>query len=132
MGTIALANPSVVINNEPVAIVPNSVKYTEGAGEQIMRAASVGGGSVQQVFSDNIETNFSKFTLSIYPDIQAIEDLRSWKKNANQNVIVLTGKTKDGETLRRTFNQAALLNDYEVNLGSDTTIDIEFSANAAV
>lgn len=129
---IALADPSVVINNEPVSVVPNSVKYTEGAGEQTMRAASTGGGGVQQVFSNNIETNFSKVMFSVYNDIDTIGDLRNWKKNSNQNVVVITGKTPDGKTLRRTFNQAAMLNDYEVALGADTTIDVEFSSNAAV
>lgn len=129
---IALADPSVVVNNEPVAVVPNSVKFTEGAGEQTMRAASTGGGGVQQVFSNNIETNFSKVMFSVFNDIETIEDLRGWKKNSNQNVVVITGKTPDGKTLRRTFNQAAMLNDYEVALGSDTTIDVEFSSNAAV
>lgn len=130
--SIALADPSIVVNNEPVAVVPNSVKFTEGAGEQTMRAASTGGGGIEQVFSKNVETNFSKIMFSVMNDIQTIEDIRGWKKNSNQNVVVLTGKTPDGKTLRRTFNQAALLNDYEVNLGADTTIDIEFSSNAAV
>ena len=130
--SIALADPSVVVNNEPVAVVPNSVKYTEGAGEQTMRAASTGGGGVQQVFSRNVETDFSKVMFEVFNDIETIEDLRGWKKNSNQNVVVVTGKTPDGKTLRRTFNQAAMLNDYEVGLGSDTTIPVEFSSNAAV
>jgi len=132
MGIIALADPSVVINNEPFAVVPNSVKFTEGAGEQTMRAASIGGGSVQQVYSNNIETNFSKVTLEVYNDIDTINDLRAIKKNMNSNAIIVTGKTPDGKTLRRTFNKAALLTDYEVQLGSDTTIELEFSSNAAV
>lgn len=129
---IALADPSIVVNNEPVAVVPNSVKYTEGSGEQTMRAASTGGGGIQQVFSNNLETNFSKIMFSVYNDVDTIEDLRVWKKNSNQNVVVLTGRTPDGKTLRRTFNQASLLTDYEVNLGADTTIDLEFNSNAAV
>ena len=74
--SIALADPSVVINNEPVAVVPNSVKYTEGSGEQTMRAASTGGGGVQQVFSRNVETNFSKVMFEVYNDVDTIEDIR--------------------------------------------------------
>jgi len=130
--SIALADPSIVVNNEPVAVVPNSVKYTEGDGEQTMRAASTGAGGVQQVYSQNIETNFSKIMFELFNDIDSIEDLRGWKKNSNMNVVVLTGKTPDGKVLRRTFNQSAVLNDYEVNLGADTTINVEFSSNSAV
>lgn len=129
---IALADPSLIVNNEPVAIVPNSLKFTEGSGEQTMRAASTGGGGIEQVYSSNIETNFSKVMFEVYNDVDTIEDVRGWKKNLNLNVIVITGKTPDGKVLKRTFNSAALLADYEVNLGSDTTISLEFSANAAV
>lgn len=129
---IAIANPSIVVNNEPVAIVPNSAKYTEGKGEQTLRAASAGGGAVEQVYSDNVETNLSMISFSLFNDPETIELLRTWKNNKNQNVVVLTGKTSDGKTLKRTFNQAALLNDYEVNLGADTTIDAEFKSAAAV
>lgn len=130
--SIALADPSLVVNNEPVAIVPNSLKYTEGDGEQTMRAASTGGGGVEQVYSRNIETNFSKVMFEVYNDIDTIEDLRTWKKNLNANVVVITGKTPDGKALRRTFNKAAMLNDYEVELGSDSTISVEFSSSTSV
>jgi len=130
--SIALADPSLVINNEPIAIVPNSLKFKEGLGEQTMRAASVGGGSVEQVFSDNIETKFGGFTCEIYPDVRGINKAREWKINGNKNVAVITGKTSDGQVLRRTFNKAALLGDYETPLGADTTIELEFSSNTAV
>ena len=129
---IALADPSIVINNEPYSIVPNSVKYTEGDGEQNMRTASTGGGGTSQVFSDNVETANSMVSFEVYNDVDSIEDLRAIKKNQNRNVVVLTGTTPDGKTLRRTFNQAAILNDYEVNLGSDTTIPVEMKSSPAV
>lgn len=130
--SIALANASIVVNNEPVSIVPNSIKFTEGKGEQNMRAASSGGGSVEQVFSSNVETNFSMLSFSMFNDIDSIESARAWKSLSNQNVIQLSGKTPDGKTLTRTFSQAAILNDYEVELGSDTTFEIEFKSNPAV
>lgn len=128
----ALANPSVVVNNEPVAVVPNSVKFTEGDGEQTMRAASIGGGGVEQVYSDNIETKISNIMFSIFNTVDSINLARAWKKNRNSNVIVVVGTTPDGETLRRTFNRAALLGDYEVPLGSDTQLDLEFKSDASV
>lgn len=127
-----LSDPSVVVNNEPIAIVPNSVKYTEGAGEQKMRAASTGGGNATQVYSDDVETNFSMVAFAIFNTPEFINLARTWKKNRNQNVVVISGKTANGDKLRRTFNQAAILNDYEVNLGSDTTVELEFQSNPAV
>lgn len=131
----ALANPQIVVNNESVSIVPNSVTYTEGAGEQNMRAASAGGASVEQVFSENVETNFSMVKFSIFPSPTMIDLARSWKKNGNANVVSITGTVTEAgseKVLRRTFNLAAILNDYDVNLGSDTNIEIEFKSQSAV
>lgn len=130
--SIALANVSVVVNNEPVAIVPNSLKYTEGKGEQNMRAASSGGGAVEQVFSTNVEMNFSMVSFSLFNDIDSIEIARSWKNGLNTNVVSFSGKTSDGKSMERTFTQSAILNDYEVELGSDTNFEIEFKGNPAV
>lgn len=129
---IPLADPSVVVNNEPVAVVPNSVKFTEGDGEQNMRVASTGSGGTEQVYTENVETNFSRAMFAIYNDIDGINQARAWKKNRNQNVVVIVGTTPDGQTLRRTFNRAAILNDYEVDLGADTQIDLEWSSDASV
>lgn len=133
--SVPLANPQVTVNNEAVAIVPNSVTYTEGFGEQTMRAASAGGASVEQVFSQNIETNFSMVKFEVYNDPQTIALVRSWKVAGNQNVVTVTGTVVDGisvNTLLRTFSKAAILNDFEVALGADTTIEVEFKSDAAV
>jgi len=126
-----LSNIAVTVNNDPIAIVPNSASYTEGFGEQNMRAASIGGASVEQVFSQDLESTFSMVKFEVYPDIETVKLLRSWKSNGNSNTVVLTGAV-DGVSFRRTFKKAAILNDYEVSLGSDTTVEIEFKSDAAV
>jgi len=123
----ALSNPTVVINNITVPVVPNSVAFTEGFGEQNIRTQSAGGGSVQQVYSNNIETNMSMFKCELYNTAENIDNIRIWKTNNSDNAISVTG-----EGLTRSFTNMALVNDYEVNLGSDTTISIEFKGNPAV
>lgn len=130
--SIALADAQVTVNDEPISIVPNSITFTEGLGEQTMRAASTGGGSVEQVYATNVETNFAMVNFAVYNDIDSIENLRIWKVNQNNNVITITGGTPDGKTITRTFQQAAILNDPEINLGADTQIDIEFKTSQAV
>jgi len=127
MSRIKLSNPTVVINNTAVPIVPNSFTYTEGFGEQELKVQSSGGGSVQTVLSNNVETNMSMVKFSLHNTAENIDLARSWKINSNNNAITITG---DG--LNRAVNNAAVTNDYEVNLGSDTTVDIEFHGDAAV
>lgn len=129
---IPIANPQVTVNNEPWVVVPNSVSYTEGKGEQNFRAGSVGGGQVVPVITNNVDTNFSNFKLSIYPDPEYINRARQVKVNGSRNVVSISGTNADGKTLRRTFNQAIITNDYEIPLGADTVIELEFKSQAAV
>lgn len=124
----ALANPTLIINNVAVPVVPNSVKYKEGKGEQTMTAQSAGGGSVQTVFAQNVEGNLSFLGFSIKNTPENIEAARGWKNLKNANAATITG---DGG-FSRAFNNMALTNDYEVNLGADTTIDIEFMGDPAI
>lgn len=126
-----LTDPLVTVNNDPVAIKPNSVMFTEGLGEQSIRAASAGGGQVEQVYANNIESNFSQVKFEMPATVENIARAREWKANRNQNVVQITGRTPEGR-VTRSFTQAGILNDYEVNLGVDTDIPIEFKANPAI
>jgi hypothetical protein len=129
---INLSNVQLSINNDVVGVQPNTVSFTEGLGSQVVRAESIGAGQVNQVYSENVEDKFSTVKFSILPHIPNIEKARGWKVNRNQNVIEISGQTADGEILSRTITQAALINDYEVNIGSDADIALEFMGNSAV
>lgn len=129
--SVQLANALVTVNNNPVAIIPNSLTYTEGLGEQTIRAASTGGEGVEQIFANNIESNFSSVSFDMASTVDNINNAREWKINRNQNVVQVMGSTPEG-TITRTFTQAAILNDYEVALGSETNITAEFKSNPAI
>lgn len=124
----ALANPTLVINNIVRPVVPNSVTYDEGLGEQSVTAQSAGGNSVQSVYAQNVETNLSTLKFSLKNTPENIEAAREWKVLKNANAATLTG---DGG-FSRAFNNMAVTNNYEVNLGADTTIDIEMMGDPAV
>ncbi len=126
-----LTNPIVMVNNVIVPVTPNSVMYTEGLGEQSIRAASSGGGQTEQIYSKNVETEFSTIKFDMAAIIDNIKNARAWKKNGNANVISITGTTAEGN-LSRTFTQAALLSDVEVALGTDTDLSLEFKSNPAI
>lgn len=127
MALIRLVNPTLVMNNAAFSIVPNTFVYTEGLGEQDVKTQSAGGGSVETVFSGNIETNMSMVKFSLFATLIGIDLARTWKINQNKNAL---SSTEGG--LVRIFNNIALVNDYEVALGSDTTIDLEFKGDPVV
>lgn len=131
---VVLANPQVVVNNISLSIKPNSLDFTEGFGEQIVRAASAGGASVIQILADNIENNFSEVKFSLEPTIDNINNARAWKSNPGQNVVSVTGTVTDGtteQTFSRTFSKASITNNYSVMLGADTSVDLEWKSDPA-
>ena len=56
--SFAISDPAIVINNESVNIAPGTVTFTEGFGEQSVRAQSSGNGRVDQVYGDDVQTHF--------------------------------------------------------------------------
>jgi hypothetical protein len=128
MSQTAISNATVVVNNIAAGVVPNSVSFTEGFGEYNYRAQSGGGGSVQGVFSENIEDRLPMIKFSLYPTPENIAMLRQWKANRSSNAVTLSGQIPDNPNFTRSFRSAAVLNNYEVNLGADTQIDVEMKA----
>lgn len=128
---IQLSDAAILVNDEVVAIVPNTLKYTEGFGEQQVRAASVGGGAVEQIYSRDVETSLSKVMFDLHTTPDNVKLARSWKSNGNENVVGIAGKTAEGD-VTRTFTQAAFTGDPEIEIGTEGVINIEFMSNAAI
>ena len=123
----ALSTPSIVINNTPVAIKPNSFSYTEGFGERNVRVASAGGNAKETVVSENVETQMSMVKFTLFTTTGNLTLARQWANNKSANVIEASDV---GFT--RSFTQAIITNDYEVAAGNDGEFELEFKTIAAV
>ncbi len=131
---VVFANPQVVVNNITLAIKPNTLTFTEGFGEQIVRAASAGGAQVEQILADNIEDNFSEVKFALDPTESNIANARIWKAQPGENVVSVTATATEGSVttaFSRTFQKASITNNYEVPLGADTQIDLEWKSSPA-
>lgn len=129
--TTRVTDAQVRVNNEVWAIVPNTLVFTEGDGEQKYDAASLGGGEIEEVYSHDVSTNFSMVKFEIYATIKGINDSKVAKTNRAANVVQIAGTTPEGR-ITRTFSRAAMLNDPEKGLGAETTIPIEFKSRKAI
>ena len=123
-----LSDPSVVMNNDAVYIMPNTFSYKEGFGEQTVKNQSAGNGVFDQLYSDNAETKIGGFKFSIAATVANIALARQWKANGNLNATTVTETASDG-TLTRNFSGVALTNDYDVNLQTDGVLELEFMSN---
>ena len=128
---IQLTTATVVVNNEVIGIVPNSVEIDEGLGEQDVKAVSVGGGKVEQLYIEDVETKFGEAKFEMPTTPENIELARAWKVNQNRNVVQIVGSTTEG-TVTRTYTQAALTENYKIPVGPDATMEIRFKANTPI
>ena len=131
---MSIANPEWVVNGAPLAIVPNSSKFDEGQPAKNIRAAQVGN-TVVQDFSQNMEEAFSNFSFSLLPTVDNINLVRELQILNNTNLVTCTGtETVLGveKQLVRTFNNAAIMNKPEINLGADGELEVVWRSDAAV
>jgi hypothetical protein len=129
MAKIAISNASLIINNVPVLYTPGSLKYDEGLGEQTFRTQTAGGGQVETVYSDNAETKFSSIDFQLRNVPSNMSLAKGWKENSNANTIVIID-TLSG--FSRTFQYAALVNNYMVELNPEGNIELNFKSNPAI
>jgi len=126
-------NPSVVINNNPVPVVANSVTFNEGLGEGEFKVESTGGGNVGLVFCENIESKIGEVKFEMLPKIQNIDAARGWKLLKSANTIEISGKdSTTGKSITRTFTKAAIMSNYEVGLSTDGKLSLEWKSKPAV
>lgn len=127
--SITLSVPSVIVNNETIAIVPNSFTYNGGEGEINVRAASGGGNTIESVHSVNAENKIGmcKFDVYLTPDMDS--RIRSWKNRVGQNNIQFVQRISGGGAVTRSFSRMSLINNVERNASSDGVVSLEFSGD---
>lgn len=119
---VAKSAPTIIINDIPIAVVPNSVTYKKGLGEINVRAASVGGGAAISVHNENIENKFGMVKFQIYATDDLIQQFPTWKELIGNNVV--SGVDRRGIPFNLLF--ASFINDPEIPATSDGVIDVEF------
>jgi len=127
----ALSVPTIKVNNDVQAIVPNSFKYKSGDGETKVRAASAGGGNVTAVHTQNAESMFSTLSFSIYPTADNLGRIRDWKDAIGGNTVEAVQRgdsTGDGD-IALFFKNMSVTNDPDINAGADGVIEIEMAGD---
>ena len=122
-----LSNPTVTINNNPIAIIPNSFKFKDGLGESQLRVESAGGSSLSHQEAVDVSTMKGSVTFEMLNTPENIESARNWKLNGSKNVVAAS----QGD-FSRTFPSSIVTNDPEVSLSNEGNIMLEWQTAPAV
>lgn len=131
---MALSSVTLTFNGDAVPVLPNSVTWTEGQPEKMVRSVVVGNTVVQE-FSKNFEEAFSKLNFAVIPSALRVDQIRAFQNLDNTNVVTVTATEVVAgaeQSLERTFNNLTIVNQPEINIGADTQVDIECKSDAAV
>ena len=130
MSNDAISVPAIQVNNDTVAIVPNSYKRTGGYGETTVRAASTGGGSATSIHTRNAESMFSKVMFQMYVTPDTIDLIEEWKNNGSGNTVDASQRNlSSGKDFAESFKNVSMTNDPEMAMGADTVVDIEMAGD---
>lgn len=116
-----LANPTVEVNDAPIAIIPNSLSYKKGQGDKTVKAQSAGGNAIEPVISENAETKISMVKFKMYNTKENFDFVNAWTDNINGNTIRLS----EGE-LVESFRTMVVTSEPERMIGADGELEIEF------
>ena len=121
-----ISTPQFLVNNEPIAIIPNTLKYTEGKGVTTTRATSTGGGGIEYVTTTNAEEFIGKVSVEIANTAENIKLARGWKNNPGKNGI----RINEG-SFSRVFTEMSIANEYEVELSTEGKLSLEWEGGQA-
>lgn len=124
-----LNDVSIIVNNEKIGYVPNSLSMTYGFGESELRTVVVGNGIIDHDFSEDLESRVSMVKFSLRTTSDNINKFKVWKGNRSNNALRLVGASGTG--FDAFVTSAAIMNDPEINFQSDGQIEIEFKGNQA-
>ena len=122
-----LVDGQIILNNEPLAVIPNSVTRRLGRAETTVKTQSLGAGNVDTVHSSNQETAKSYFKCSVAVTKANIERVDSAKMNLGANVIryIAEGRTE-------IYEQMSITNDPEYPDSNDGVIEVEFEGKPVI
>lgn len=128
-----LSSPKVIVNNEVIRIVPNSLKVDRGLGTVTVNSASGGGYDVQLIHNVSAKDMVAHVKFSIYTTAENLSKKEEWKLKIAGNAISVTDKdpiTQQDKTY--TYVGLSLVNSGEDAYSEDGQIELDFAGQRVI
>lgn len=125
MGT--LSNPSIMVNNTVIGIIPNSLSAKSGKGNITLRPQSSGGNGIQVIKTVDAETKKGMVKFSVYNTKTNADLIQEWQDAVDGVTIRLS---EDDFVL--SFQRMFVMEDPELNFGADGNFEVTFEGQPAV
>jgi len=124
---VAITKPGIVVNGAAIKIKPNSVKFKEGFGNTKVRPQTTGGGNVDMVPTEDIETKIGMISFTMLATVENIDAKRAWQAQPGANTVQMV---QGG--FSRTLKLGTIEEDPEMQTGVDGEFEVSFSGTQLV
>lgn len=123
-----MANPTVEVNNDVVAIVPGSLIFNPGSGENKVSVASAGGRSKEIYIAQDVTTQLGMVTFKLITSEGNVDSITKWLNlsDLNGNTITLV----DGGFTQE-FSEMFVVNNPELTTGPDGEVEVKFEGRGS-
>jgi len=118
-----ISNPQIVINDELILFVPDSLKYTKNTAKTVVKSLTAGGTSVITVHSQDITESMSSVEFDIKATSRTIDLLDYWGGSIAENVIEISSANGD---IALAFTGMSLEEIPNLEFGADAKITVKF------
>jgi len=120
MSQKSLSNPTVVVNNDTIAIVPNSLVYKTGFGDKSVKPQSSGGNAIEVVITEDAETKKSMVKFKLYNTKKHLQLAKTWGVLFSNTIEVSEGNVAEA------FSDMVIISEPERAIGADGELEFEF------
>lgn len=115
-----LSNPTIEVNDEIIAIVPNSLSFKEGIGDKNVRSQSAGGNSVDPVITENAETKIGMCKFKLYNTAVSLALATDWTNRFGSSIRIYE------QDFNISFRDMVVTTEPERLIGADGDLEIEW------
>ena len=121
-----IKNPTVMINGSAQKYVPNTFSFKTGQGSRTTMTETLGNGQVSMEIVEDVTTQKGFVKFSVAATVDNVNKYRQYMQNLDANAIELSGD------IEGSFARMTILEEQEINIGSDATFDIIFEGTPMI
>lgn len=120
MSQRTLANPTIEVNDVPIAIVPNSFSFKTGKGDKAVSTQSAGGDAIEVVITENAETKKSMVKFKLKNTASNLQAVKDWSDLFANTITV------SEQEITESFRDMVITTEPERMIGADGELEIEW------
>lgn len=118
MSQRTLSNPAVEVNDDLIAIIPNSLKFKFGKGNKTVQTQSSGGDGIEVVISEDAETKKSSVSFKLRNTAKNLQLTKDWL-SLFSNTIALSATG-----FSESFRDMVVTEEPDFEVGADGSVEV--------